>query len=183
MKNAINIQELIRGKVTYPSWSTNSQYPLNSELNGNKLSVFYTVKGNRKICRTFPKKIILTPKLAYVFGLIKGEGANSLGKSNYRRFTITNSEYGVIHLVLDALDKTGLYRKSSLIDKSIHLIHFIGKENEVIDYWSKCLDIPKEKFKCFEDKTKTSKYGVCHVYVSDVLLRRIVDLIQEELSS
>lgn len=113
-------------------------------------------------------------------GLLRGEGSTSLGKSNYRRFTISNSDSKVINLILGELDKNNLFKKSNLIDKSIHLIHHIEPKNKVINYWSKKLNLPESKFKCFDDKSKTSPFGVCHVYISDVLLRRIVDLIHSQ---
>ncbi len=176
----IEIKELVKGKNTYPSWTTNSSYPLRTKDEGGNILVYYIIKRNRKISRLFPKEINLTPKLSYVLGLLKGEGSTSLGKSNYRRFTITNSDPKVINIILEGLNENSLFRKSNLIDKSVHLLHYIESQDMVVDYWSKKLGLPKNKFKCFDDKTKTSFFGVCHVYISDVLLRRIIDLIHDK---
>ena len=176
----IKINELVEGRLTYPNWTTNSTYPLKTKDYGEDIIIYYKTKGNRKISRFFPKEINLTHRLSYVFGLLKGEGSTSLGKSNYRRFTITNADYRIINLILEELDKNNLFKKSNLIDKSIHLLHHTELKNKVIDYWSKKLNLPKRKFKCFDDKSKTSPFGVCHVYISDVLLRRIIDLIHDE---
>ena len=93
---------------------------------------------------------------------------------------MTNADYQIIKIVLEELDKNNIFKKSSLIDKSIHLLHYTESKNKVVDYWSKKLNLPKRKFKCFDDKSKTSPFGVCHVYISDVLLRRIIDLIHDE---
>jgi hypothetical protein len=178
----IEIQEIIKGKYTYPNWSTSTSYALKcKEVNDRIVCVYYITKSNKKVSRNFPKNIILTPKLTFILGLIKGEGANALGKSNYRRFTFTNSDWELIDNVLNLLDENKFFLKEKLPGRSLQLIHFIGKEKEVIDFWSKKLKLPRSKFKCFNDKRKTTKYGVCHIYISDVLLRRIIDLIIETI--
>jgi len=176
----INIKKLVEGRKTYPTWTTNSSYIIKTQDIGNNILVYYITKSNRKISRVFPNEINLTPKLSYVLGLIKGEGSTSLGKSNYRRFTLTNSNPRIINLIFKELDKNNLFKKSDLINKSVHLLHYIKSKDEVIDYWSKKLNLSKNKFKCFDDKTKTSLFGVCHVYISDVLLRRVIDIIHDE---
>ena len=175
----INTKKLVSGKKTYPNWSTGSCYNIKAEEYEKSTLVYYLTKSNRKIKRDFPKKIILTPNFIYVLGIIMGEGPTSLGKSNYRRFTMTNSDPKVINIVLKELENCRFLKKTDLIDKSIHLLHFKEPEKKVIDYWSNKLDIDKSKFKCFHDEKKTTNFGVCHVYVSDVLLRRIIDLLQE----
>ena len=180
----INLKEIIKNKKTYPNWTTSTEYELCSEeLDKNLINIYYIInKGvQRKIQRTFPKIISIDPQFTLAAGLIKGEGSNSLGKSSYRRFTFTNSNPEIINFVLSELEKKDLFRKKLLIDKSIHLIHTTKKEKEVIKYWSKRLNLPKSKFKCFDDKMKTSDYGVCHIYISDVLLRRVIDLIIEKI--
>ncbi len=175
----INIKKLVEGKKTYPSWSTNSTYYLKFQEQNNNILVYYITKNNKKISRIFPKEVILTSKLIYVLGLLKGEGSTSLGKSNYRRFTITNSDPEIINIILNELENSNLFKKSNIINKSIHLLHYTKSESEVTDFWSKKINLDKNKFKCFDDQRKTSNFGVCHVYISDVLLRRIVDLIHE----
>jgi hypothetical protein len=175
----IILKKIVKNKKTYPSWSTGATYFLESKEKEENIEIYYKTKSNRKISRIFPKKLSLTPKLTYSLGFLKGEGANALGKSNYRRFTLTNSEPQTILLVLNELDKNNILKKTQLREKSIHLLHHNKSDSEVINYWSKNLNLPKKLFKCFEDKNKTSDYGVCHVYVSDVLLRRVIDLIHE----
>ncbi|MBU2634283.1 MAG: hypothetical protein KJ674_03490 [Nanoarchaeota archaeon] len=179
----INIKNLVKGKITYPSWITNSTYSLKTKYKGNNILVYYITKSNRQISRNFPKEINLTHRLSYVFGFLKGEGPTSLGKSNYRRFTITNSDPNIIKITLEELEKHNLFQKSHLIDKSIHLLHHQESNKKVIKYWSQKLNLPENKFKCFSDEKRTSKFGVCHVYISDVLLRRIIDLIHEKFKN
>ncbi|MBU0980924.1 MAG: hypothetical protein KJ709_09045, partial [Nanoarchaeota archaeon] len=179
----INIQKLVKGKYTYPSWSTNSTYQLRSRICGNEIEVYYITKSNRKISRIFPKHISISHRLSYVLGFLKGEGSNSLGKSNYRRFTITNTDPEIMKFVLMELDRNDLFHTIDLIDKSVHLLHFTLPYKKVIEYWSNKLNLNKNKFKCFHDEKRTSPYGVCHIYISDVLLRRIVDLIHEKIMS
>lgn len=176
----IKLKSLVEGQITYPSWTTGSTYHLKAEENDNSTLIYYKIQTNKRISRLFPKEITLTQRFTYTLGLLKGEGSNALGKSNYRRLTITNSNPNVINLILDELERSGLFKKSDLIAKSVHLLHHTEADNEVIDYWSNKLNIVKSKFKCFDDKLKTSKYGVCHVYISDVLLRRVIDLIHDK---
>lgn len=178
--NKIDIKELVKGEFTYPNWSTSSTYSLKAKELCNDVLVYYFTKSNRKISRIFPKEIDLTPRLCYILGFLKGEGSTSLGKSNYRRLTITNSEPKILKQVLNELEGTKLFKKEKLIDKSINLLHHLKHGDKVIDYWSKKLDLPKSKFKCFDDERKTSSFGVCHIYISDVLLRRVIDLIHNK---
>ena len=178
----IKLKSLVEGQITYPSWTTSSTYTLKAEENDKNILIYYKIKTNKCISRVFPKEITLTPKFTYTLGLLKGEGSNALGKSNYRRLTITNSNPDIINLILDELEVSNLFKKSDLIAKSVHLLHHTEIDDKVIDYWSDKLDIPRNKFKCFDDKLKTSKYGVCHVYISDVLLRRVIDILQAHVT-
>lgn len=181
----LNVNKLVRNQFTYPNWTTNSQYKVNSKIiDKNNILVYFDItKGavKRRISRIFPRYIDCTSRFLWVLGFLKGEGSNSLGKSNYRRFTITNSDPKTIKIFFEEFENRELYFKKNLPNKSIHLIHHLKKKNEVIKYWSYQLEIPTCKFKCFNGKAKTLDYGVCHVYISDVLLRRVIDLIQEKL--
>jgi len=176
----INILKIIEGKKTYPSWSTGRTYSLQTKDLGDKIVIYYKIENGRIIKRTFPKILNLTPKLSYALGILEGEGATALGKSNYRRFTMTNSDPKVINIVLNELEKHGLFSKNDLKVNNVQIVHYTDSEKEVFDYWSKQLRIPVTKFKSFDMEKKTTKKGVCHIYVSDVLLRRVIDLIKEE---
>ena len=107
----ISIKKLVEGNKTYPSWSTNSTYDVKVKNNGNSALVYYDIKTNKRINRIFPKQINLTSSFIYTLGLLKGEGSNALGKSNYRRLTITNSNPEIIKLILNELEKSGLLKK------------------------------------------------------------------------
>jgi hypothetical protein len=97
----IEIKDLVEGKLTYTSWSTNSSYVIRcKELDEHNVLVYYATKFNKTFSRKFPKIASTTPKFACVLGLIKGEGANAIGKSNYRRFTFTNSDCELVKQVL-----------------------------------------------------------------------------------
>ena len=68
----------------------------------------------------------------------------------------------------------GSSHKNNLPDTCCHLIH--AKEQEkALKFWSSNLNLPASKFKIIDDKIKNSAYGVCHIYLSDVLLRRVID--------
>ena len=177
----INVKKLLIGKETYPSWATGSTYQIESKETNDKLIVYYKTKTNKIISRIFPKTIRLTPNLIYVLGFLKGEGPTSLGKSNYRRFTITNTDPKILLICLNELEKCGLIEKSQLIDNSFHIIHHTKSDKESIEFWTKKLQLPTSKFKCFYGKPGRNKYGVCHIYIRDVLLRRVIDIVHEEI--
>jgi hypothetical protein len=178
----IELKSLLEGKKTYPSWSTDSTYFLEcKEIGKNKIVVYYTTKNNKTFSRIFPKEIVMTPKLACILGLIKGEGANALGKSNYRRFTFTNSDSELVRHVIKMLHEAELFSKQDIKNNSFYIMHFKKEQDEVIKFWSKKLNVPESKFKCVDTKEKTRDYGICHLYISDALLRRIIDLLINEV--
>lgn len=180
----INLSQITSGKLTYPSWSNKAQYVLESEtIDENNIIIYYITKSNRKISRKFPKEVNIDIKSAYILGLIKGEGANALGNSNYRRFTFTNTDWTLIKQVLNMLEETKLFFRKDIVDKSTYILHHKKSNQEAINYWSDKLNIPKSKFKCFEREKRTKDYGVCHIYISDVLLRRVIDLIIEHITN
>jgi len=176
----INVKKIIEGKLTYPSWTTGSQHVIKCDyLNNKEVLVHYNTKGPivRKISRKFPKFIDADHIFIWVLGFLKGEGSNSKGKSNYRRFTITNKNPEFIILTLKVLYEKGLLY-NDLPDKTCHIIHSQDKL-KAMNYWQNKLGLDKSKFSYIDDNNKTSLYGVCHVYLSDVLLRRVVDEINE----
>lgn len=179
----IEIKKIIKNKFTYPSWTNNNSYPLKySEMHADQIEVYYRTVQNKKYSRMFPNNILLSPKNSFILGLIKGEGANALGKSNYRRFTFTNSDWYLIKIVLDFLEKNGFLDLNKISNKSFHILHHRKSNTKAIKYWSEKLNISKKFFVCFSDKNLTSNFGVCHFYHSDVLLRRIIDLIIDTIS-
>ncbi len=173
----IKVSDLVRGAYSYPSWSTGSTYPLSYD----EPYVRYRPLQGKAISRAFPQHFRITPRFCYVLGLLKGEGANALGKSNYRRFTFTNTDPEMFRIVLEELRHQGLVQHHDFKPGCFHLLHFSASEQEVIRYWAKELSLPEGYFKTFNDQSKTTKNGVCHLYLSDVLLRRIIDLLQERV--
>ncbi|MBN2459871.1 hypothetical protein JXB28_06315 [Candidatus Woesearchaeota archaeon] len=172
----VKLKNLVNGKFTYSSWSTDSSYILKcKELDKQNVLIYYVTKSNKVVSRRFPRLIHITPKFACILGLIKGEGANATGKSNYRRFTFTNSDWRLVNEVLDSLNKKKLLLKENLKEKSIYIMHYQQEESMVVNYWSRKLGLSASKFKCVETIEKTREYGICHVYISDVLLRRVID--------
>lgn len=176
----VNTAKLIENQYTYPSWTTSTCYPLNAEeIDDDFVKVYYIVDKHvkRKIERIFPKELTTTPRFAFVLGLIRGEGANKLGKSNYRRFTFTNTDPKLVKLVLDELSKNKLLDTQNLPNKSFYIIHSKRGKQDVLHFWSKALGLNEEKFRFTKGEPKNSDYGVCHFYLSDVLLRRFIDLL------
>ena len=172
----ISLRKIIENKQTYPSWSCNAVYSIRcAPLNKNELLVYYEPGAiPRRVSRVFPRFVKADPVFLWVLGFLKGEGANSKGKSNYRRFTLTNKDPALISLCLDELHNKKLLDKNAFPDASLHIIHATDKKGP-LNYWSRQLLLPLSKFKYFKDSRQTSQFGVCHVYFSDVLLRRVVD--------
>jgi hypothetical protein len=159
-------------------------YALNfRKIKDDEIEIFYHSNQRKKYYRTFPRKICVNNKAAYILGLIKGEGANALGISNYRRFTFTNSDYNLVKLVVDFLDNTLLFPRKQIADKTIYIMHHQNKDAAAIAYWSEKLQIPRSKFRCISTEKRTRAYGICHVYLSDLLLRRIIDLLIEHIQN
>ncbi|MBN2142343.1 hypothetical protein JW711_03345, partial [Candidatus Woesearchaeota archaeon] len=55
-------------------------------------------------------------------------------------------------------------------------------KDEVIKYWSEKTKLPKNKFSFVSTQKRTKEFGICHIYISDVLLRRVLDLIMNKIS-
>ena len=181
----VKIADLVSGEYTYPNWSSGSVYPLESYDEGDETIVKYTVTNTimrRPYSRRFPKEILLTTKLCWALGFLKGEGMNSRNPSSYHRFGVTNKDSKLINFVLDELFKSGLLKKENIPDKSFQILHCSADLREVQIYWAKKLGVPKSKIRPYDNKHifKKSKYGICHFYITDVLLRRIVDLVHEK---
>lgn len=174
----IDLSKLVDGIKTYPSWTTGRQYSLGIQtIDDEIIETFYQIAGpvKRKISRQFPRKLKLSPRFIWALGFLKGEGSNALGKSNYRRFTITNTNPEFLRIVLNELESVHLFRRKNISNTGVNILHAKETESAVRAFWSNELSIPIEKIRYYDDKVKTSKYGVCHIYISDVLLRRVVD--------
>jgi hypothetical protein len=177
----VAISKLIEGKKTYPSWTTGRVYPLKTRTINDKCLVYYEPKGRvkRRIERVFPEKIALSSRFIWTLGFLKGEGSNALGKSNYRRFTITNTDARCLKIVIAELEKSELWKKEQLSNTGVNILHAKKDELETREFWAKGLAIPLEKIKYYKTSERTSEFGVCHIYISDVLLRRVFDEINE----
>lgn len=180
----LDLERLLSSVNTYPS-AKNNTYKLNTKkLTPNELEVYYIITAGatkKRILRKFPAKIKLTPELAWSLGFIKGEGANSKGTSNYRRFTLTNSDPVNVLFVMRALTEAKIIDKDNLKAGTIQIMHSTGPPQKVVNYWQKNLRVKKEAIKIVNDSDKRNYFGICHLYISDVLLRRVVDVLNETL--
>lgn len=176
----MNISDLINDKLTYPSWSTNKSYQIKTrKIDDMTTQVYYVTISGKIIKKEFPTIINMTPELFWTLGFIKGEGANALGKSNYRRFTLTNSDPHLLNFAIQTLLKSRLLKEEDFKTNCFNIMHAINKESEL--YWHKQLGFSKENYKFYKTKNKKTKNGVCHLYLSDVLLRRIIDELNNSL--
>ena len=182
LDKTIDLMDILEGKRTYPSWSTGQTYPLIIENQNLDVIVSYQHKGNKKPTRTFPRYIEITQKLLWFFGFIYGEGSKSKGSSAYRRFTITNSDSKPMRLALDVLEEIQFLSREHIPIRSIKIARSKShNDKELLEFWKNELKVTSDKFYMAPkyDENKKTKYGVCHIFISDVLLRRVMDEIAE----
>jgi len=177
----VDLYKILQGVKTYPSWYSNNSYDLITIPEGNKLFVTYNSKGKRGK-RYFPRSLSITPDLLWTLGFIEGEGSNSTNKSAYRRFMITNSNPTKMKFVLDVLEKHQILARASLPRNSIRVRYGLQHDKgKLAKFWREKLKVSLDKIylSTKADPLKTSEYGVCDIYISDVILRRVTDRIRE----
>jgi len=179
----LDLAKILNGRRTYPAWSSGKTCPLEIEFDSNKVKITYERRnGGRRPRATYPRFIKFTPNLVWVIGFLKGEGSQSKGKSAYRRFTVTNNDPQALRFVIRTLKETGFV--DELPDGCIKIGRSDpNRDGELLSYWSRELGVPKSKFYFppKPDSVKRAKFGTCHLYVSDVLLRLTIDAIAEHV--
>ena len=132
--------------------------------------------------RNFPRFIFLTPDLAWSLGFFKAEGLSSRRSRAYYRFHLTNKNPLCLKKVLDTLHFSGLLPKSNIHGRCFQIHHSENITSEVIRYWSIQLGFPSEMFQVKDYPSLCKKEnGVCRIDLSDPLLRRILDLLNDKL--
>ena len=183
----LDLVGLMNGKRTYPNWSTGARYRIQcEELDRGNIKIFYDISRTpmkKRISGNFPKIINVDASFSWVLGFLKGEGTNSKKRSSYRRFIFTNKNPIFIKKVPNELHNRKMINVRELIKGCIHIIHSSGSIKKVLGYWSGKLKLSNDKFKILDYKKslKKSKFGVCHVYLSDVILRRVIDEINNKI--
>ena len=154
------------------------------DLKIEKFNEKILVKGKNASMVEFPRYIHLSPDIFWLVGFLDGEGSKSKGKSGYLRFTITNSDPELIKMALNVLDKHNLLSKNKIPDKGIK----IGRSSQhddkkLLNFWMIYLNLSKSKFYFSPkpDKLKKAKNGVCHIYIINMILRRVIDRLIEHL--
>ncbi len=178
----IDLQSIIRDEETYPSWSTGRRYKLKVfEEYDNEITIGYVTVSNRKFMRKFPKQITVSQELLWLIGFARGEGTQSTGKSGHIRFTLTNANARLMKNAISILCKTGLINRDSIYAKNALRINRSENHDDtkLLIFWKKELSAPKSAFYFApkRDKNKKKINGVCHLYITDALLRRIFDLV------
>ena len=137
----------------------------------------------KRIKRTFPCYIYLTPGFCWSLGFYKGEGLNSIKSKTYYRFGISNKNPVYINKFMDEMISSKLLAKHQIRGKCFQIHHFAYDLEDVKKYWSNKLDFPLELFSARDYNHNLTKEGngVCHFDISEVLLRRILDLINDEV--
>ncbi len=74
-----------------------------------------------------------------------------------------------------------LFKRENISRTGVNILHAEENEEKVRRFWSSQLKIPLEKVRYYNDDTKTSEFEVCHIYISDVLLRRVVDELNNKI--
>ncbi|MBU1245456.1 MAG: hypothetical protein KKH88_01565 [Nanoarchaeota archaeon] len=122
------------------------------------------------------KKIVLDSNFLEVIGLYFGDGANSKSGSGNRRIALANSCVDLHRKFLNFLFKFGVEKTSFRAQMQIGKNIKISKE-ELIDYWSESLDLPKE---CFQEKigikdAKTKEKGLLVLNYNSKIFRVLFD--------
>lgn len=174
----IDLAKVIFGLETYPTWSSGKSYKLKLEEFDDKI----LVRGKNASMAEFPRYVYLTPDIFWLVGFIDGEGSKSKGKSGYLRFTLTNNDPEMIKMALDILDRHKLLPKNKIPDKGIRIRRSSKHDDKkLLSFWMKYLNLPESKFYFSPkpDGLKKAKNGVCHIYISNMILRRVIDRLIE----
>ncbi|GEM_PF-2085276 len=187
MDTKIDLLELIKGKYTYPTWSTGTQYKLCAEIiTPNTIQLYYSISKSimkKRKQRIFPRYIHLTPGLCWALGFFKGEGLSSLKSRGYYRVNITNKNPVHLKKVLTEFEKAALLPKENIKGRCFQIHHFMNDPITVKKYWAEKLGFPEELFSVidYNHNLKREGNGVCHFDLSEVLLRRVLDLLNEKI--
>ena len=157
-------------------------------VNDKMVMVYYEITTKkahfkRRVQEQFRKTIVLTPGLCWAIGFFKGEGVNSIINGSYRRFSIVNKNPEKIKRFLQIMVLSGLLVKERIDGKCFQIHHFKKPTKDVIEYWSNALNFPKERFSAvaYGHDLHKSENGVCRFDIGHVLLRRIVELLNEHI--
>lgn len=178
----LDMAKLLEGTTTYPNWSSGRVYPI--QIIKEKDRVLLTYKPSRKVQRYFSRYINITPELLWALGFIEGEGSNSLGKSAYARFMVTNSNPDKMLFILDVLDKHKILERKDLKKNSIRVRYGIMHNKEDLSsFWKSKLRVSRDNIYLATkpDPMKKSKYGTCDIYMSDAILRIVIDRIRRHI--
>jgi len=137
----------------------------------------------KRMSKIFPRHIKLTPGLCWALGFFKAEGLSSIKSKCYYRFNITNKNPIHLKKVLDELNKAGLLTKPQIKGKCFQIHHFANHPEQARKYWADKLNFPVDMFSAqdYNHNLKREGNGVCHFDISAVLLRRILDLINDKI--
>lgn len=185
----VSVEKLIRGASTYATRYGNS-YPLKIRHHGkNRVEVYYTItKGavRREVGRIFPERVRVDSSFMWVLGLLRGEGLMSSGaRSSMYRFAVVNNDPSIIRAVMEVLANSRLINFGNIKRKFIRITYgFQTETNGLADYWAKELGVPLEIIDIARTPhhLKKARYGSCTLIISDVLLRRIIDLLADRIA-
>ncbi len=185
----IDLKKILKGKYTYTTRSGH-KHPLESKpINETEILVSYKISGDisRSVSRVFPRYIDIDERFVWMSGFIDGEGLKSKNpRSSMYRFAVTNNDPNTIKRVLQILDETKIVKIDKVPYRSIRISYGEGCNLcRLKNYWSKKLSISKEKIFISNSpqKEKKAKYGTATLCISDVLLRRVMDIILEYTSN
>jgi len=179
----IDLVKLLDGVETYPNWSTQKTYKLKTSYDKKTVTVTYDCPSKRPK-RSFNRYVNAEKDLFWMFGFLEGESLNSIKSSSYKRFIVTNNNPKRMKLVLDILERYNFVTRKNLPKNSIRIRYGQNlNKNALPDYWAKKLQVKKDKIYLAKkpDILKKSERGLCDIYISDVLLRRVLDAIKDYL--
>ncbi|MDA4127572.1 MAG: hypothetical protein OK452_10305 [Thaumarchaeota archaeon] len=184
----ISIGSIVQGKSTYQSRGGHSYILQTRDISESEIEVSYEITGGavrRRIARVFPREVEVDPRFIWVLGLLRGEGLKSIGpRSSMYRFYVVNNDYLVIRAVVRVLDESRLERWEHMKNRNGLVRISYGPacdKSEVRKYWAEKLGMPGRDIDlaAHAEPQKRARYGSCMLTMSDVLLRRVVDLIAQ----
>lgn len=186
----IDIVELTNGRTTYSNRGGVRYELQNRPANSSTIEIYYVItKGaaRRIVSRRFPRFLEVSKRFIWALGLLRGEGLRSVGpRSSMYRFCVVNNDLAVIKAVIRVLNESGLAKFDEIKGKNGLIRISYGPScdtGEAWRYWAEGLGIDASRVQMAKEAQpqKRAPRGSCMLTLNDVLLRRVVDLVAENV--
>jgi hypothetical protein len=186
----LSVADLASGKTTYRNRYGRSYVLRTKCIQGSKVEMSYEIThgaAKRIVRRIFPGYIEVNGRLLWILGLLKGEGLSSVGsRSSMYRFCVVNNDPSVIRAVMRVLDDSGLEPLARMRTRCGLIRISYGPhcdKQETKEFWARELGLGNQEINLARnsERQKRAIHGSCMLTLSDVLLRRVFDLVAEKV--